>query len=233
LPDHWEIAAYYTYFWAGNDRTLTAPPGGTLFATLTQPNGFVDAVNTATGSASLRYQLLDVEFGRRFEPNESTSIWLGGGGRFAWIDQKLHAAYDGNTASLAQVDSPIQFDGAGLRFGAEGDWKVYHGLGFYGRAFGSLLAGDFRTSLTETDNNGAVVFVDLTDRIRKVVPVAELGLGLYWQQNNWRALVGYEMVNWFGMVDSPEIIHDIANKLSYRVGDFSLDGLRVGLQFDY
>jgi hypothetical protein len=41
------------------------------------------------------------------------------------------------------------------------------------------------------------------------------------------------MANWFGMVDSPDFVSDVTNKLSYRTGDLSLEGLRVVLQIDY
>jgi Legionella pneumophila major outer membrane protein precursor len=231
LPDHWEIGAYYTYLWTDNSRSLNAPPGGALWPTLSQPLIPLSFADSAVAAASLQYQLFDVEIGQRFEPNASTSIWLGGGGRFAWIDQNLQATYSGGTIPLTTVSSPINFYGAGLRFGAEGDWKVYHGIGFYGRAFGSLLTGDFRTSFVEGINTVGVS--DVTDRIRKIVPVTELGLGVYWQWENWRAQIGYEMSNWFGMVDSPDFVNDVTNKLSYRTGDLSLDGLRVVLQFDY
>jgi len=238
LPDHWDIGVYYTYFWTDGNRSLGDPAGGTLYTTLTQPGGLVSAVDSASAHASLSYNVVDVEFGHWIDAGPSTAIWFGGGGRFAWIDQKLQVGYNGSsptdTASFATVSSPINFDGGGLRFGAEGDWKIYHGIGFYGRAFGSLLTGDFRTSLLETNNSGAAVMVNVSDQFRKVIPVAELGLGIYWQQNNWRALLGYEMTNWFGLVNSPDIVSDFpGNKLSYRTGDLSLDGLRVGFQYDY
>jgi hypothetical protein len=233
LPDHWEIGAYYTYLWTDSSRSFTAPPGSTLYPTLTQPIIPLGSVNDAVATASLQYELFDVEIGQRFEPNASTSICIGGGGRFAWIDQNLQAAYTGGTTVLTTVNSPINFYGAGLRFGAEGDWKVYHGLGLYGRMFGSLLDGDFRTSYVEIANGGAAGLSDVSDRIRKIVPVTELGIGVYWQWENWRAQVGYEMANWFGMVDSPDFVSDVTNKLTYRTGDLSLDGLRVVLQFEY
>lgn len=230
--EHWTLGAYYTYFFTGNNRDIFAPQGGTLYATLPHA-GTVFAVDQAMATSGLKYQVLDVEGGRRFESGEHMSFWVGGGGRFAFIEQSLRAVYNGQSAYLAVVDSPIQFDGGGLRLGAEGDFKVGHGLGFYGRAFGSLLAGNFNTSLTETNNNGAAVITAVSEHYRKVVPVAELGLGMYWKRDQWKALVGYEFTNYFGLVDSPDFVHDYTNKLSYRTSDLSLDGLRIGLQIDY
>lgn len=233
FPDHWDAGIYYTYFWAGNERSVFAPPGGTLYATLGHA-GFTDAVDNAVGTSSLRYQVLDVELGKRIEVGESLGVWVGGGGRFAWIEQGLQVTYNGQTAYLANVNSPITFDGGGLRVGAKGDWKLGRsGLGLYGRAFGSLLGGNFHTHLFETLNNGSQVTTGVEEHFRKVVPVAEIGMGLFWQRENWRALVGYEFINWFGMVDSPDFISDYTNKLNYRTSDLTLDGLRIGLQLDY
>lgn len=232
FPSHWDAGIYYTYFFTGNERTVFAPPGGNLYATLTHP-AITDAVDSAFAQSGLKYQVLDVEFGRRIEEGESFSLWIGGGGRFAWIKQSLLAVYDGQSAYEATVSSPLNFSGAGLRVGAQGDWKLGHGLGFYGRAFGSLLAGNIHSRLIETANDGSSSVVDVSDHYRKVVPVAEIGLGVFWQRENWRALVGYEFINWFNLVDSPDFTSEISNKLNYRTSDLSLDGLRIGLQFDF
>lgn len=233
LPNNgWGFSAYYTYLHTTDNRFLTKPDGGTLYATLTHP-GFVDAVDTAAGATNLNYNVLDVEVGRPFVDNDTFRLRLFGGGRFAWIDQGLNVYYNGQTATASQVSSPVNFNGAGVRVGGEGQWLIGGGVGLYGRAAGSLLAGDFRTRLTETNGAGALVITDVTDRYRKVVPVAELGVGLGWQFRNVRARVGYEITNWFGMVDSPDFVHDFTNKFSRRVSDLSLDGLVARLTVAY
>src|SRR5262249_51529843 len=137
------------------------------------------------------------------------------------------------TANESLVSSPVRFNGAGLRVGAEGQWTLGRGLALYANAHGSLLTGDFRTSLLETANAGAFVITDVTDRFRKVIPVTELGLGLAWHNESLHVRVGYEITNWIGMVDSPDFVHDFTNKLSRRVSDLSLDGLsaQVGVDF--
>lgn len=228
----WEIGAYYTYFHSKNDRTLSKPPGGTLYATLTHP-GFVDSVDSAVGSANLNYSVFDVDIGRRIVVSDTLTARFSGGGRFAWIDQNLNVFYDGQSAHQARTISPIDFNGAGVRVAAEGVWTFRRGFGLYGRAAGSLLAGDFRSSLSESNNGGAAIISDVTDRFCKVVPVAELGIGLSWQTQRFQARIGYEIANWFGLVDSPDFVHDFTNKLGRRVSDLSLDGLAVQLQMAF
>lgn len=233
LPgDGWEIGFDYTYLFTDNTRTETAPPGGTVFATLSQPTLAVFAVDTAAASNLLLYNVLDLVIGRRFSVGDSMSLWLGGGGRFAWMKQELTTVYDGQTANQAVLSSPIDFDGYGLRVGGEGQWNLGKKLSLFARAFGSLMVGDFETSLLETNGAGATTIVNLSDHYRKVVPVAELGVGLGWQSEAFRFRVGYELTNWFGLVDSPDLVHEL-NKLSRRTSDLSIDGLAIEVQLIY
>jgi hypothetical protein len=234
LPgDGWEIGAYYTYFHSNASQSATAPAGGVLFTTLTHP-GSVEEAATATADSGLNYQLLDVEVGRTFPIGESCSVRLFGGGRFAWINQSLNAVYNGIDANIAVVSSPIDFDGAGLRLGGEGRWNVGWGFSLFARGSGSLLVGDFRTSLVETNDNGATTNVNVTDNFEKMVPVLEVGIGIGWQYRNFQASAAYEMANWFGMVDSPDFADDVAQgKLIRRTSDLNIEGLRVQLGISF
>jgi hypothetical protein len=233
LPgDGWEIGLEYTYLFTDSTRTEKAPLGGTLFVTLAQPPmGFLEA-DTAAARNLFLYNVLDLVVGRRFSVGESTSLWLGGGGRFAWIKQELTAAYDGATVSQASISSPIDFDGYGLRVGGEGQWNISEKLSLFAKAFGSLVVGDFDTSLLQTRGAGTTTDVSLSDHFRKVVPVAELGVGLGWQGEAFRFRVGYELTNWFGLVDSPDLVNEL-NKPSRRTSDLSIDGLAIEVQFIY
>jgi hypothetical protein len=233
IGDHgWAVAAYYTYFYSASVRTVGDVPGGTLYSTLSHP-GLVDMVDTAVGDYRLKYQVADIEVGKNIAIGEDGSLWVSAGGRYAWINQALNASYDGQTAFVDRVSSPIDFEGYGIRVGGEARWNIEHGFGLYARAYGSLMSGYFRTSLTETNNAGAAQLTNIEDDFRKIVPVAELGVGLTWHWENVHALVGYEMTDWVNLVDSPDIVHDFSNKLSHRVSDLSLEGLTVRLSVGY
>ena len=199
---------------------------------MTHP-GFVDLVNSALGTSNLNYNVFDLDFGRTHRISDCFQASWTAGGRFAWIDQGMNAFYNGNTANQAVVSSPINFNGAGVRIGGDVQWLFGRGFGLYGQAAGSLLAGDFRTNLYEANNAGASVITNVDDRFRKVVPVAELGVGAVYQRDHVRVRLGYYITNWFGLVDSPDIVHDFTNKLSHRVSDLSLDGLLAQLIFAY
>jgi hypothetical protein len=228
----WEFGGYYTYFHSADRNAFGAPPGGALYATLTHP-GFVSQVDTAAAGANLDYQIFDLEAVHPYKLSDNTTLRVLVGGRFAWIDQRLSAFYNGQSAFQADVLSPISFYGAGIRAGAEGDWKICRRFGVYAHGAGSLLAGDFRTTLLETNNANTTTIVNVTDNYHKIVPVAELGLGVSWQCEHVLVRIGYEVVNWFGLVDSPDFVHDFSNKLSHRTSDLGLDGLSVKVQWTY
>jgi hypothetical protein len=234
LGEGWEFGTYFTYLHSNADESLIQPTAtGAIFPTLTRP-GVIDQVSSAVATSSLNYHVIDTELARRFDISESASVKVFGGGRFAWIDQGFDAYYDGGDARMAHVSSPIRFNSGGFLVGGEGHWKWPCGFSLYARADGAILIGNFKTSLTETNNNGATVDVSVYRGFEKLVPVAEIGLGVNWKYRNLQVSAGYELANWFGLVDSPDFVDDVGpGKMSRRSGDLSLEGFvfRVEMGF--
>jgi hypothetical protein len=232
LPDQpWQLGVVYTYFHSHDDRTVSAPPGGAAFATLSRGGG-VDDIQTAAGSTNLDFNVIDLLAARPVTIGPALNVRLFGGGRFAWIDQKLTAVYNGGASGAVNdiVTSPVFFRGGGLTGGGRAFWKVYHNFGLYGRFTGSLLSGQFRNFLTEANNNGATPIVNVQDKYYQIVPVVELGLGVAWQSEHMRFSVGYELQNWFNMVNSPTFPSPSNIGLTgRRFSDLSLEGLAVQL----
>lgn len=229
----WEIGAFYTYFRSDGHQALAAAPGGELFATTTHP-GAIERVDVAVADTSIRYHVIDVEIGRRFGFGESFLLRLFGGGRWVFIDQAFDVFYNGGDALNAKVSMPVDFDGGGLRAGGQIDWKCYYGFRPYCRGSYSLLLGNFETINNETTNFGATTNARVADNSRQMVPVLELGAGLAWEYKHLRVSVGYEMVNYFNMVQGIEFVDDMhQGKFERRVGDLSLVGMNVqaGLSF--
>src|SRR5207244_2252006 len=153
-----------------------------LFATLTR-GGSIDDVSAASASTSLNYNVIDLDIARRVCIQKNLDLTVFGGGRFAWIDQELDATYNGGPANAVNdhVHSPVYFRGAGLSVGSQAEWKVGGGVGLYARGRGSLLSGEFRDYLSETNGNGQVSIVNVRDKFQQIVPVTELGVGVAYQ----------------------------------------------------
>ena len=234
LPaEGWEMGVFYTYLHSNASRSLAAPAGGTLDATLTSA-GPVEQVDTATAESSINYNVFDLEISRIIPLQDSFALRVFGGGRYAWIDQSLTALYNGGDATNDVVSSPINFNGGGVRVGGEGVWKFGRGFTFFARASGSLLIGNVKTSLLETNNNGGTTLVNVTDNFEQVVPVTELSLGLTWQWRQVTVTAGYEVTDWFNMVSSPDFVSDVdAGKIGRRTSDLSLDGFTARVEWDF
>ena len=86
------------------------------------------------------------------------------------------------------------------------------------------MAGRFRSSQSEVSNNAEVF--SLVDRFDKIVPTAELGIGLCYQTSWMARSVGYEFHNWFGVVEGFDPVDDAhRGKLARRNGDLGFDGV--------
>lgn len=235
-PEGIEAGFYYTNLHSAVNKTLNRLDTGTLYATLAHP-GTVEQVDRAFAATSVNYNVFDVEFARRFEASENAVVRLFAGPRFARITQHFSTLYDGGDANFDFVSSGLRFHGGGARvggelnwvcFGDELNWVCFGDFALYGRANASLLLGQFKSNLSETNDAGATAIVNVSEKFDKVIPVLEVGLGVSWQYGNFRVRAGYEFVNWFGMVDGLDFGDDVhQGKLSRRTGDLSLDGLAV------
>ncbi len=236
FPDnHWRLTAFYTNLYTSGNTSLTVPPGGQLFATLTR-GGSVDDVTSAAGFTSLYYNVLDLDATRLFQVDPRLEVQAFGGGRLALIDQKVDAFYSGGSAgpTTDAVHSPVYFTGAGLTGGGQAFYKLWHNLGVYGRGRVSLLSGHFRNFLSETIGNGQVAIVNVREEYYQVVPVTDLSAGVAWQGEHWNLRVGYELVNWYNMVNSPDFPTEAnIGKVERRTSNLTLESLAVQLAFLY
>jgi hypothetical protein len=227
----WNFGVTWTNISSHDNTAQAAPAGGALYATLTRAGSY-DQVDTATAATNFDYNVVDVELSRWIKVSDTFMLNVSGGGRFAWINQEFTAVYNGGPDHAVNdtVNTPVYFNGAGLTVGTEGQWNFYHGLGVYARARASLLSGQFKNYLTETTANNSVVIVNVNEKNDQIVPVAELGMGINYCSEHWHLSIGYELTNWFSMVDSLDF-PDSSNigKVGRRTSDLSLEGLAVQL----
>jgi hypothetical protein len=229
----WDVLFAYTYLESNADRILTAPPGGTLYATLTRP-GLIDEATTAAATAGLQYNVFDIEVGRKLHASEWATARIFGGARFVTLRQDFDVIYDGRDARNAEVRTTAKFDAFGPTLGGEGTVTLYRGFHAYARGSAGLLTGRVVNSITETNNAGSTVFADLDYTTRKVVPTIGLAIGGGWQHGRVSVRAGYEITHYIGLIDQPRFIDDAAEgRVLTRPADLSLEGLFVqfGLAF--
>jgi hypothetical protein len=191
-------------------------------------------VLAAAASASLEYNVFDLEVGRRAAVDEHLAVRAFGGLRFASIRQDFDALYDGLDARRAAVTTRSTFEGFGPVLGGEAvlaGWKGFH---VYARGTVGLLTGMSHNPLVETNDAGRTRYADLGYDVRQVVPTAGLGLGGGWQYRTVTVRVGYEITHYFNLIQQPRFVDDVgAGKFVGRPASFSLEGLfaQVGVAF--
>ena len=229
----WDFQVAYTYFRSNASATESAPAGGTLYATLTRP-GLNDEVLTATASGKLAYNVYDAVIGRRFTLDERASVRAFAGLAWATINQDFNADYNGLDANQGRVTTQSNFNGFGPLVGMEGQFAVTEHWHLYARGVGGLLTGTVKNPIAETNNAGLTTYANLSYDTRKVVPLASLALAGGWHSGRVTARAGYEITNWFGLIDQPRLTGELSEgKVVTRSADLSLEGLfvHVGLSF--
>jgi Legionella pneumophila major outer membrane protein precursor len=223
----------YTFLRSSSDRSARADAGGVLYPSITRP-GVLDQVGFAEVRSSLEYNVFDLEISRRIHIDDRMKLLLYGGARFATIRQDFNANYDLLDANQARAMTRANFDGFGPLLGGEASLKVIGGFHLYAKGSASLLSGKINNSYTETNNDGRTQLAGIDYRTRRVVPVLGAGLGGGWQYHNVAIRVGYEVTNWFNMIDQIRFTNDLAEgKFTTRPADLSLEGLFVQFSITY
>ncbi len=223
----WDVSAGYTYFRSAAHGVVQAGPGQVLFPTLTRA-GLTDQALAAVADANLEYNLYDMAVGRRILVDEHFAVRAMGGFRFANIRQNLDVAYSGLDARSAAVSAPSRFQGFGPMLGGEAVLAGWHGFHLYARGSGGLLTGQANNPLIETNSAGRSVYVATANNVRKVVPVLGMGIGGGWQYRTFTFRAGYEITNWFNLIDQPRFTDDISQgRFVSESADLSLEGLFV------
>lgn len=223
----WDTLFTYSYFRAGAERFLTAPAGGTLYATMTRP-ALNDEVNSAAATGRIEYNVFDAVAGRRMLVEEAGFVRAFAGFRWASIRQNLNVAYDGNDANVGEVRTTSNFTGFGPTVGLDSTWNLTEHWFLSARGSAALMTGSIDSPHRETNNAGLTTYVNLETRNRRVVPVASLALAGGWRTERVFVRAGYEITNWFGLIESKRLTGELAEgHLLNSRSDLSLEGFFV------
>lgn len=207
LDDCRSVSFAYTGFFSDQSDRVSVDPARSLSKLLVHPNELNAAANVpqASGDYEIDFQTADLEYRFVVLSNHCTAANLMIGGRYGRLDQELAVEYAG--AGLTEtVTSDIEFNGLGLRFGADVEHHGRHGLFCYGKTSVSFLAGEFQAEYLHSSNVDPVRVSTSWDAGR-ILSILDLELGAGWQCSpSWRVSAGYTISNWFGAVKTDEWI---------------------------
>jgi hypothetical protein len=203
-------------------------PPDVIRSLVTHPAAANSSTNLLQASAGygIDFDLIDLDFAAPLYCGRTTTVSYLLGARYAMMDQDFTSRFSAIGATA--VDTNIDFDGAGLRVGAELE-RVSDatGLFVYGRSAASLLAGEFNALYTQADQSGVtVVRNDWTSG--RIVPVLDLEVGVGWVNvtGRKRFSAGYSVSGWFNSVLIEDYIAAVRGNEFIDLGDtLTLDGI--------
>ena len=236
----YDLAAYWTWF-ATEATDSISKHHGTLFPIWAHPdNPSTSTATSARGRWDLNLQVADLEWGR--------SSWFGCyfslrpffGLRGVWLDQDLnnHYTYFTTPRIRGKLRAESDFQGGGLRAGANARFAMGYGVSIYGTASGSLLYGTFDGDFRLKENGKTIAFSK--DSFCKGISSLQLALGLGWDTHfskdrlHIEFHVGWEQNQWFSVNQMNHFMQEAGKGVYFQENsNLALQGLVVGGRFDF
>ena len=200
----WDVLWTYTYFHVESQQTVTNNSTSfSLYATqsvYSTGQDFQQAITSITADGTLQVNIQDFDAEWNSCLNDTIGFKAFGGFRWAKIDQNFNNTYTTPSGGTGTVSLPNNMDGEGLRLGAELEWRSPIGFRVFGRAAESILVADFQTAQHENDPFAGGITLNTSGSTTVVVPVIEASMGVSYARGPWELRAGYEMSDWFNMV---------------------------------
>lgn len=222
-----DLGGAFTWFESAKSGGISVAAPDALVAFVFRPGTpaatalFLDA----TANERITYNLVDLDYRGLFVCGDCYRSNFLIGARFANLDQTFHSQFS-NTVMTETLDTSINFSGAGIRVGLEGERRGQNsGLLVYGRGVASFIGGSFHGSYVQNDSVlGTVANSDWT--AKRVVPILDVEVGCGWVSpaGRFRVSGGYLFSAWLNAMKTSEFIH------AAQTGNFG--GMSDTLTFD-
>lgn len=258
--DDWNLKATWTYFHNHSKHSThlsnaalitTSSSTGDVFYPSWTPNLMRVALG-GTSSWTLKYNTVDLGYGRAYCRDKAVSLHLHAGLRGADIKQDLHTTYNTLDIGVAETTSTFKginnFMGLGLRAGTDLFWNWSHHWGLFGKLSAALVYGEFKVHETAEaaagDGDASAATIRMRHNFQALQPNLEATLGLWWKTDFCKGKqhvaigVGYEVVEWFNQnqfftinsdtTDSPNSFTETS-----RNGNLNIQGVNVSFRYAF
>ncbi|MCU0959159.1 MAG: Lpg1974 family pore-forming outer membrane protein [Pirellulaceae bacterium] len=222
------IGGQYTYFESTRTDEITTTAPNVIRSLVSHPGTLTAAQDFLSAQAShdIEFQFLDVDYRRVLSCGGDHNLSFLVGVRAGEFSQDFAA--DFVATGTESVRSEIDFYGAGIRLGLEGErYSMSRRWLIYGKTYGNLIAGDFTADYLQTQSFDPEV-VNTTWKAGRIVPMLDLEVGAGWQSRcgTWRLTGGYMISAWYNTVKTDEWIAAVRNNDFVGLsGNMSFDGL--------
>jgi hypothetical protein len=209
------VSVAYTHFETNTDHALFIPAPFVIQPLVLAPGTFNAGFTAqlATAETSLEMETIDLDYRGVIMSCSKYHLNCVAGARYGELDQSFSSVFlfappNGTTFVATELD----FAGAGLRLGLEGERFILPrmGISLYGKAIGSVLGGEFRGTYGQVNQfNGVEAFTTWEDS--RLVPMAEAELGFSWvnRRDTLRFSAGYYAGIWSNVVTTAEWINGV------------------------
>lgn len=214
---------------SGVSNSTIAYPAGGLTPTLMSPN-YLGQVAQVSAKSNILFQFGDLEFAKHFQFEDWLGFRVFAGPRFAYLSQSMQAKYSGGWVNRADYGSKVMFNGGGVRIGGSADATLIGNLGFRFWGSASVVAGAYDGRLNQSANGSNLI--SMTETTFGTVPIIDAGLGINCRGKNWSLLIGYELQNWFNVLQGYLGNTDyFQNRVQRKYGNLGFDGFTgLGVQ---
>jgi len=212
-----DLSVTYTNYTSSTTNSLSAAPGigGTTASLLLDPGTVTSASTFSQLNASYRidFQLADVAYNVLLRSCDNYAVNFGIGIRYAHMQQDFAQVglFDG-AVGAEDTSTGIRFDGAGLRAGLDGQWRIGDSrFAIYGNANISVIFGEFSSHYTQFNTTTDTIEAQSNWSDDRCVPILDYEVGLKWTSCNdhWMASAGYYTAFWFNEVTTGQFVQAV------------------------
>lgn len=232
------IGFQYNQFESNTRDDFALPGGGPFIRSLVSipaaSSADVDGLSSF-GSHSIRYKMGDIDYRNLFAYDHDYRLNFVAGLRMVQLNQN----FDGRFTQLGTVrnTTDIDFYGAGLKLGLEGERDVRRGFQVYGKGYVSFVPGEFRNDYTQTSGTQSATNVNASWSGGRIVTMADLELGGSWVSacGNLRLSAGYLLSSWSNVVQTRDWIRaaqttDFTSSFNRMNSTMTWDGLMFRIE---
>jgi|GEM_PF-3062773 len=242
VVQNWNLIASYTKFHTQSFASVSTP-GGMEMPTWQQlrskKNGTFIEKNTLAWR--LHLNLADLEIGKNITSTRNLSFRPHAGLRAAWVYQtrkKPEADADQISGNKQPLFRSNNCAGLGFRSGLDSLLSIGSGLSFFGDGALSFLAGYYNINQRKRKIQRDEQILDEKNKASNGIATAEVSLGMQYEKRfvtNKAVSVrlGYEMNYVFNQTRWMDWFSNAKGALSDAGSGISLQGLTVGLRYDF
>jgi hypothetical protein len=244
LSDCSSLAMSYAFYESSSASSIDAPTiaggGGAVGSLVHHPGAAVLAsAGPVDSSYDIEFQLADLEYRRLLYGDNGGWLNYSVGGRFGHLEQDFQqrGIFGGGAGGQINTDTSIDFDGAGMMFGLDGEHRIgRRRLSVYGNVGVSPMVGQFSSDYSMNNVTGGIALAQANWKDDRFVTLLDMELGVAWTSYSGRVRVstGYTAAFWFNAITTGEFVDAVQASNYTNVDDtIAFDGAvsRIELRF--